>query len=164
MYRTDTSPSSSRSKSKPKKNKRQKQAEIWFLAWLTLRPWRWKWYVPSKRRTLFILHGVTTQKAVFFIVTAAITINKEIIIISSHCFSGSYTTVSSVMMLIWLAVRSCPSSLLSGITNCTLTCNTHPISCALDCITSFVHHPQKRMRCIHHCLCDTSYCFLIIKL
>jgi hypothetical protein len=37
-----------------------------FLAWLTLRPWRWRWYVPPKRRALYELHGVRTQKTILF--------------------------------------------------------------------------------------------------
>jgi hypothetical protein len=44
-----------------------------FLAWLTLRSWRWRRYVPPKRRTVSEIHCVTTQKTAFFIVTAVIT-------------------------------------------------------------------------------------------
>jgi hypothetical protein len=37
----------------------------WFLARLILRPWRWRVYVPLKRRLTFNgLHGVITQKIV----------------------------------------------------------------------------------------------------
>jgi hypothetical protein len=39
---------------------------FWFLAWLTLRSWRWRRCVPPKRRTSSELHGVTTQKTVLF--------------------------------------------------------------------------------------------------
>jgi hypothetical protein len=40
----------------------------WFLVWLTLRPWRWKEYVPPKRWWTSIgLHCPTSQKTVFFI-------------------------------------------------------------------------------------------------
>jgi hypothetical protein len=35
-----------------------------------VRPWRWRPYVPPKCRAFFELHGVTTPKAVLFIVTA----------------------------------------------------------------------------------------------
>jgi hypothetical protein len=40
----------------------------WFLAQLIFRPWRWRRYVPPKRRlTLNRLHGVISQKMVLFI-------------------------------------------------------------------------------------------------
>jgi hypothetical protein len=40
----------------------------WFLAQLIFRPWRWRRYVPPKRRlTLNGLHGVISQKMVLFI-------------------------------------------------------------------------------------------------
>jgi hypothetical protein len=39
----------------------------WYLAWLILRPWRWRRYVPPKRRFTFNgLHGVISQKLVLF--------------------------------------------------------------------------------------------------
>jgi hypothetical protein len=42
-----------------------------FLLNLFLRPWRWRRYVPPKRRlTLNGLHGVISQKTIFFITTA----------------------------------------------------------------------------------------------
>jgi hypothetical protein len=40
---------------------------------LTFRNWRRKWYVLPKRRAVSVLNGVTTQKALHFIVTAVIT-------------------------------------------------------------------------------------------
>jgi hypothetical protein len=47
-----------------------------FLAQLIIRPWRWKQYVPPKRRlTLNGLHGVISQKMVRFITTAVRTSN-----------------------------------------------------------------------------------------
>jgi hypothetical protein len=34
----------------------------WFLAWLILRPWRWRWHVPSKRLLTFNrLHGFLSK-------------------------------------------------------------------------------------------------------
>jgi hypothetical protein len=42
----------------------------WYLARL-IRPWRWKRYVPPKRRLAFSgVHGVISQKIVLFITTA----------------------------------------------------------------------------------------------
>jgi hypothetical protein len=39
----------------------------WFLARLILRPWRWRQYVPPKRRVTYnALHGVISQMIVFF--------------------------------------------------------------------------------------------------
>jgi hypothetical protein len=48
----------------------------WCLAQLISRPWRWRRYVPPKRRlTLNRLHGVISQKMVLFILTAVRTSN-----------------------------------------------------------------------------------------
>jgi hypothetical protein len=33
----------------------------WFLAWLTFQPWRWRRCVPSKRKALSEIYGVTSQ-------------------------------------------------------------------------------------------------------
>jgi hypothetical protein len=40
-----------------------------------LLPWRWRWYVPPKRRLTPHLHGATSQKTALFIVTAVKTSN-----------------------------------------------------------------------------------------
>jgi hypothetical protein len=49
----------------------------WFLAQLIFRPWRWRRYVPPKRRlTLNGLHGVICQKMVLFITAAVRTSNS----------------------------------------------------------------------------------------
>jgi hypothetical protein len=37
-----------------------------FLAWLTLPPWRWRWYLLPKCQALSELHTVTTQNTVLF--------------------------------------------------------------------------------------------------
>jgi hypothetical protein len=48
----------------------------WFLLELFLRPWRWRRYVPPKRRLqLNRIHGVTSQKMILFITTAMKTSN-----------------------------------------------------------------------------------------
>jgi hypothetical protein len=41
-------------------------------------PWRWRRYVPPKRRLTKYLHGTTSQKTAFFIVTAMKTSNLTI--------------------------------------------------------------------------------------
>jgi hypothetical protein len=47
-----------------------------FFMNIFLRPWRWRRYVPPKRRfTLNRLHGVTSQKMMLFITTAVRTSN-----------------------------------------------------------------------------------------
>jgi hypothetical protein len=52
----------------------------WAPARLIFRPWKWKRYVPSKRRlTLNGLHGVISQTMVLFITTAVRTSNLKII-------------------------------------------------------------------------------------
>jgi hypothetical protein len=41
------------------------------VCWTILRPWRWRRYVPPKRRMqLNVLHGVISQKMILFITTA----------------------------------------------------------------------------------------------
>jgi hypothetical protein len=54
-----------------------------FLARLIFRPWRWRQYVPPKRRLTFNgLHGVMSQKIVLFITTAVITSNPTCIFVA----------------------------------------------------------------------------------
>jgi hypothetical protein len=46
--------------------------------WNFLRPWRWRRYVPPKRRLhLNRLHGVTSQKMILFIITSVKTSNPK---------------------------------------------------------------------------------------
>jgi hypothetical protein len=53
-------------------------ASSWFLAWLILRPWRWRRYVRPKRRLTFNgLHGVISQQTEHFITTAVRTSNPR---------------------------------------------------------------------------------------
>lgn len=40
----------------------------WLFAFLTLQPWRWRLCVPQKHWASSELHGITTDKTVFFIV------------------------------------------------------------------------------------------------
>jgi hypothetical protein len=50
----------------------------WFLGLLIFRPWRWRRYVPPKRRlALTGLHCVMSQKIVLFITTAVRTSNPQ---------------------------------------------------------------------------------------
>jgi hypothetical protein len=56
-------------------------------------PWRWRPYVPPKGWLTQDLHGATSQKTAFFIVTAVITSNltislRSILILSSHLRLG----------------------------------------------------------------------------
>jgi hypothetical protein len=47
-----------------------------FIAWLTLGPWRWRWYVTPKRRLTFNgIYGVISQKIGLFITSALRTSN-----------------------------------------------------------------------------------------
>jgi hypothetical protein len=55
----------------------------WFLLKFFLRPWRWRRYVPPKRRLhLNRLHGVTSEKMILFITTAVKTSNPTKLSIS----------------------------------------------------------------------------------
>jgi hypothetical protein len=47
----------------------------WFLAWLILKSWVGRRYVPTKRRDISELHGIITHKTVLFIVMAVRTSN-----------------------------------------------------------------------------------------
>jgi hypothetical protein len=53
-------------------------------SWIFL-PWRWRWHVPPKR--LFI-HGVTSKKTAFFIVTAVKTSNPIILLLVYFSYLG----------------------------------------------------------------------------
>jgi hypothetical protein len=60
---------------------------ILFLTWLTLRPWRWGWYIRPKRRLTFTrLHGVTSKKIDLFAVSAVGTSNPRLIFLLSCIF------------------------------------------------------------------------------
>jgi hypothetical protein len=49
----------------------KQSCDVRFLAWLILRPWRWRWYVPQERRlTLNWPPGVVFQKIPCFYCTA----------------------------------------------------------------------------------------------
>jgi hypothetical protein len=45
------------------------------FSYFTPLPWRWRRYVPPRRRLTPLLHGATSQKTAFFIVTAVKTSN-----------------------------------------------------------------------------------------
>jgi hypothetical protein len=66
MFRRNISPPSSVSKSK-RRSYEWKIRSCWFLAWLTLRKWRWTPYIPPKSRTISELNDITTHKTVHFI-------------------------------------------------------------------------------------------------
>jgi hypothetical protein len=43
---------------------------------LDIRPWRWRWYVPTKRRFIYGLHGAISQKVTTFIAIVVRTSNS----------------------------------------------------------------------------------------
>jgi hypothetical protein len=67
-------------------NQREQVAVVWFIARGFLIPWRCRRYLPPKRRLTKYLHGATSQKTAFFIVTAVKTSNLTRII----CFVMRY--------------------------------------------------------------------------
>jgi hypothetical protein len=74
-----------------------------FLAWLILRPWRWRWYVPPKRLLTSIgLHGVISQRTELFMNAAVRTANRtrlEYVRSSSDSFNGSVGMVLQIRPL-----------------------------------------------------------------
>jgi hypothetical protein len=69
------------------------------LAWFTLRPWRWRQYVPPKRRWTFIgLHGVTSQKL------ELLTVINFWVPLEAGNFLSSWATISSSKMAQLLGV------------------------------------------------------------
>jgi hypothetical protein len=40
---------------------------FWFLAWLPLQPWRWRWFVSLRLQAFSELHDITIQKIVLFV-------------------------------------------------------------------------------------------------
>jgi hypothetical protein len=54
------------------------------------RPWRWRRYIPPKRRFTQELHGATSQKTAFFIVTSMKTSNLSYTVIIDHYYHSSY--------------------------------------------------------------------------
>jgi hypothetical protein len=64
------------------------------LLWTILRPWRWRRYVPPKRRVqLYGLHGVISRKMILFKTTAAKTSNPTRLYI---IFALSTPTILSI--------------------------------------------------------------------
>jgi hypothetical protein len=60
-------------------------ASYWFLVWLILRIWSWRWYFPPKRPFAFnMLHEVIYQKIELFITKAARSSNYARILSFKH--------------------------------------------------------------------------------
>jgi hypothetical protein len=65
-----------------------KQTACWFLAWLILRPSKWR-YAPPKRRMAFNeLNGVIFQNLRLFITTAVRSQNPTISLVTSLYFAA----------------------------------------------------------------------------
>jgi hypothetical protein len=69
----------------------------WFLAWLILRPWRWRRHVLPKRRLTFSgLYGVIYQKIELFIATAVRTSNPFLELSPSMSFMNQNVQFTSI--------------------------------------------------------------------
>jgi hypothetical protein len=67
----------------------------WFHAGLILLPWRWRWYVPPKRRLTFNgLHGVISQKILLFF-------EAVILVIVNIANSGTCDLFSAISRWFW---------------------------------------------------------------
>jgi hypothetical protein len=65
-------------------------------SWISL-PWRWKRYVPPKRRFIQDVHGATSQKTAFFIATAVKTSNlPDMILTGLKFWNALYLTLNSI--------------------------------------------------------------------
>jgi hypothetical protein len=104
----------------------------WFLAHLIFSPWRWRRYVPPKRRlTLNVLHGVLSQKMVLFITTAVRTSDLRI---GALCICTVAGSAVCVRVCVCACVRACEvwHTLLERTAPCwhrltgrDLTCHNH---------------------------------------
>jgi hypothetical protein len=67
----------------------------WFLVWRILLPWRWRRHDHPKHQALLELHGLTTQNAVFFIVTAVRASKSKSTVMSSYILRNYVLVVTS---------------------------------------------------------------------
>jgi hypothetical protein len=80
----------------PLKVKQNHIISHWFLSWFILRPWRWRRYVPPKRRLTFNrLHGVISQKVVPF--EEGLTVNTETIFIKEDTWYVSHLQIKTML-------------------------------------------------------------------
>jgi hypothetical protein len=61
-------------------------------------PWRWRRYVPPKHRLTQDLHGATSQKMAFFIVTAVRNLNSY----KSHPTEPIYSIYENIILLLYV--------------------------------------------------------------
>jgi hypothetical protein len=67
-------------------------ASNWFLVWIIIQHWRWKWHVSSKHWLNFNrLHGNISQKTEPFITTAVRTSNLYFKVVWTGNHNGEYT-------------------------------------------------------------------------
>jgi hypothetical protein len=92
----------------------------WFLARLISRPWRWRRYVPKKRRlTLNGLHGVISQKMALFKTTAVRTSNPTY---SKDVFSWVDSLQRTIQYFpFWMAKTRTLTSTLQPLCECHMT-------------------------------------------
>jgi hypothetical protein len=92
VYSVESQPTFRRNISPPSSGSKKLQAAChlrsrWFLAWLILRPWRWRRYVPPKRRLAFNwVHCIISQNIVLFMTTGVKTSNPAFMWSVRHCF------------------------------------------------------------------------------
>lgn len=59
---------------------------LWFLAYLILQPWRWRWCFPLKHQLTFSrLHGIISQKMVHFILGLSVKYGK-LMVLQQHMY------------------------------------------------------------------------------
>jgi hypothetical protein len=115
-------------------------------------PWRWRRYVPPKRRVTQDLHGATSQKTIFFNLGYYITINHLFKLFIQCSVSELYNVMMDPICTSNETINAC--ILLGGGACKALTYNNGPqtffLAPPLKCIHTYIHARHKLFYRHHH--------------